>query len=150
VGVGILLYGGHTNTVTNNNVYGNWLVGIGGIQAVTLKVPALQTLVGNKVTNNKLGLGGQDLNGYDLAYDGDGSDNCFSGNTGVSTMVPNNAATFPACPFTGANAFDSNAQQTAFSWALAADHEAAWQRHAHVSKKGYLPLEEWTKGRGDK
>jgi hypothetical protein len=150
VGVGILLYGGHKNTVTNNNVYGNWLVGIGGIQAITLKEPDLQTLIGNRVTNNKLGLGGQDLNGYDLAYDGDGSDNCFSGNSGVSTMMPNDPATFPGCPFTGANAFNATAQQTAFSWALAQNHEAAWQRHPHVSKKGFLPLEHWTKGRGDK
>jgi hypothetical protein len=149
-GVGILLYGGHDNTVTNNNVYGNWLTGIGGLQAVTLKVPALQTLVGNKVTNNKLGLGGTDLNGYDLYYDGDGSDNCFSGNTGVSTMIPANGSTFAACPFSGANAFDANAQQTAFTWALASDHEANWVRHTHVTKKGYLPLEHWTKGRGDR
>jgi hypothetical protein len=150
VGVGILLYGGRTNTITNNNVYGNWLVGIGGIQAVTLKEPDLQTLIGNKVTNNKLGLGGQDLNGSDLAYDGDGSDNCFSGNVGVSTMSPNDPGTFPACPFTGPNKFNAAAQQQAFSWALASDHESAWQRHPHVTKKGYTPLEHWTKGRGDK
>src|SRR3954464_15594049 len=40
VGVGILLYAGHGNTVSNNNVHGNWLAGIGGIQAITLKDPA--------------------------------------------------------------------------------------------------------------
>jgi hypothetical protein len=65
-------------------------------------------------------------------------------------MMPNDPATFPGCPFTGANAFNATAQQTAFSWALAQNHEAAWQRHPHVSKKGFLPLEHWTKGRGDK
>jgi hypothetical protein len=150
VGVGILLYGGHNNTIENNNVYGNWLTGIGGIQAVTLKEPDLQTLVGNKVMNNKLGLGGQDLNGYDLYYDGDGSGNCFSGNTGVSTMLPADGSTFAACPFSGTNTFNSTAQQQAFGWALAKDHESAWQRHPHVTKAGYLPLEHWTASRGDK
>jgi parallel beta helix pectate lyase-like protein len=150
VGVGILLYGGHRNTVSNNKVYGNWLTGIGGIQAVTLKEPALQTLDGNKVTNNQLGAGGADLNGYDLYYDGDGSNNCFSGNTGVATTLPANPAVFPACPFSGANAFDSAAQQTAFGWAVNADHESAWQRHPHAAKAGYLPLEHWDASRGDK
>jgi parallel beta helix pectate lyase-like protein len=150
VGVGILLYGGHNNTVENNNVYGNWLSGIAGIQAVTLKNAALQTLVGNKVINNQLGLGGQDLNGYDLYYEGDGSDNCFSGNTPSASMLPANGSTFAACPFSGPNAFDSAAQQQAIGWAVNPDHEAAWQRHPHVTKKGYLPLEHWTAGRGDK
>src|SRR3954468_17217564 len=77
-GVGILLYGGHNNLVESNNVYGNWLTGIGGLQAVTLtKSPTLQKLVGNQVKNNVLGAGGADLNGSDLYFDGDGSDNCF-------------------------------------------------------------------------
>jgi hypothetical protein len=150
VGVGILLYGGHGNTVSGNRVYGNWLVGIGGIQAITLKEPALQTLVGNRVTGNALGLGGTDLNGYDLAYDGDGSDNCFSANTGVTSMMPADGSTFAACPFSGANAFNSSAQSTAFSWAVNPDHEAAWIRHPHAAKAGYTPLEQWTPSRGDK
>lgn len=150
VGVGILLYGGHTNTVENNKVYGNWLTGIGAVQAITMQPTSLQTLVGNKVMNNQLGLGGQDLNGYDLFYDGDGSDNCFSGNTGVATMLPADGSTFAACPFSGANAFNSDSQQTAFNWALNSNHEAAWQRHPHVAKKGYTPLEQWTPSRGDK
>jgi hypothetical protein len=150
VGVGILLYAGHGNTVSNNNVHGNWLAGIGGIQAITLKDPANQTLVGNKITGNQLGAGGGDLNGVDLYYDGDGSSNCFSGNTGVTTMIPANPAVFPACPFSGPNAFDSNAQTLGFSWAINPDHEAGWQRHPHAAKAGFLPLEHWDKSRGDK
>ena len=39
--------------------------------------------VGNVVRDNAFGLGGTDLNGRELAYDGNGSGNCFSGNTGV-------------------------------------------------------------------
>jgi hypothetical protein len=150
VGVGILLYGGHRNTISNNRVYGNWLTGIGGIQAITLKDPANQTLTGNQVTGNQLGSGGADLNGYDLYYDGDGSANCFSGNTGVTTTLPAGSAGFPACPFSGPNTFDSAAQQAAFGWAVNPDHESAWQRHPHAAKAGYLPLEHWDKSRGDK
>jgi hypothetical protein len=150
VGVGILLYGGHRNTISNNRVYGNWLTGIGGIQAITLKDPANQTLTGNQVTGNQLGSGGADLNGYDLYYDGDGSANCFSGNTGVTTTLPASSAAFPACPFSGPNTFDSAAQQAAFGWAVNPDHESAWQRHPHAAKADYLPLEHWDKSRGDK
>ncbi|HEY2603934.1 MAG TPA: hypothetical protein VGI67_20420 [Thermoleophilaceae bacterium] len=150
VGVGILLFGGHDQTVTDNNIYGNWLGGYAGIQAITLKEAALQTLVGNQVTNNKFGLNGTDLNGYDLYYDGDGSDNCFGGNVGVTTTMPTNGSTFAACPFAGANAFDSSTQQTGFGWALATDHEAGFQQHPHAAKPGYTPLVVWTKGRGDK
>jgi hypothetical protein len=147
---GILLYGGHGNVVQNNNVYGNWLTGVAGIQAITLKESNLQTLTGNKVLGNRFGLNGTDLNGYDLYYDGDGSDNCWASNTGVATMLPANGSTFAACPFTGANAFDANTQQTAFNWAVNPNHESAWQQHPHVTKKGYLPLVHWTKSRGDK
>jgi hypothetical protein len=150
-GVGILLYGGHRNLVESNNVYGNWLTGIGGLQAVTLtKSPTLQTLVGNQVKNNVLGGGGADLNGADLYFDGDGSGNCFGPNTGVTTMVPADGSTFAPCPFSGANTFNQQAQLTAFGWATNPDHEAGWQRHPHANKAGYTPLEVWTPSRGDK
>ena len=149
-GVGILLYGGHRNTISNNRVYGNWLTGIGGLQAITLKDQGNATLIGNKVTGNQLGLNGTDLNGVDLFYDGDGSDNCYSSNTGVTTTMPANPAVFAPCPFSGANTFDSAAQQTAIGWAVNPDHEAGWQRHPHAAKAGYLPLEHWDKSRGDK
>jgi parallel beta-helix repeat protein len=149
-GVGILLYGGHRNTVSNNRVYGNWLAGVAGLQAVTLKAQAKQTLVGNKVTGNQFGAGGTDLNGVDMFYDGDGSANCYASNTGVTTTMPANPAVFAPCPFSGANTFDSAAQQTAIAWAVNPDHEAGWQRHPHAAKAGYLPLEHWDKSRGDK
>ena len=54
--MGILLFGSRTNTVQNNRIYGNWLDGIGAIQAVPLdRVPGPQTLTGNSVTGNTLG-----------------------------------------------------------------------------------------------
>jgi Periplasmic copper-binding protein (NosD) len=150
VGVGILLYGGHNNTVENNKVYGNWLIGVGGLQAITLKEPPLQTLIGNTVKNNTFAAGGSDLNGYDLYYDGDGSGNCFGPNTGVTTMIPSDGSTFAPCPFSGTNAFSTSAQGQAIVWAVATDHEAGWVRHAHTTKAGYTPLEVWTSSRGDK
>jgi hypothetical protein len=150
VGVGILLYGGRNNTVENNNVYGNWLNGIGAVQAITLKEPDLQLLSGNQVKNNTLGLGGTDLNGYDLFYDGDGSNNCFGPNVGVTTTQPADGSTFKPCPFTGPNVFNKASQDTAFGWAVNPDHEAAWIRHPHATKAGFTPLEIWTKSRGDK
>jgi hypothetical protein len=149
-GVGILLYGGHRNTIENNKVYGNWLVGIGGLQALTLKEASLQTLIGNTVQNNVLGAGGTDLNGNDLFYDGDGSGNCFGANTGVSTMIPADGSTFVPCPFGGTNTFNQAAQNQAISFAVATDHEAAWVRHPHAAKAGYTPLEVWTPSRGDR
>ena len=150
VGVGILLYGGHDNTVQSNDVFGNYLVGVAGIQAITLKEPALQTLVGNTVKDNRMGLNGTDLNGYDLYYDGDGSGNCFSGNSGVASMVPADGSTFAPCPFSGPNAFSSSTQTTAFSWAVNSNHEAAWVKHPHSNQAGITPLEHWTPSRGDK
>ena len=37
IGVGVLLFGGRHNTVTNNRVYGNYLVGVGALKQVLLK-----------------------------------------------------------------------------------------------------------------
>jgi hypothetical protein len=150
VGVGILLYGGNRNQVQNNKVYGNWLTGVGAVQAITLKEPPLQLLNGNQVTGNTFGLGGTDLNGYDLFYDGDGTGNCFASNTGVTTTLPASGSTFAPCPFSGANTFDKPSQDTAFGWAINPNHEAGWQQHPHANKAGYTPLVVWTKSRGDK
>jgi len=150
VGVGILLYGGNRNQVQSNKVYGNWLTGVGAVQAITLKEPPLQLLNGNQVTGNTFGLGGTDLNGYDLFYDGDGTGNCFASNTGVTTTLPASGSTFAPCPFSGANTFDKASQDTAFGWAINPNHEAGWQQHPHASKAGYTPLVVWTKSRGDK
>ena len=40
-----------------------------------------QTSIGNQVHDNQFGLGGADLNGRDLFYDGNGTDNCFGPNS---------------------------------------------------------------------
>jgi hypothetical protein len=147
VGVGVLLFGGRHNRVENNRVYGNWLMGAGMIQQFLLtKVPAAMDLVGNSISNNQMGLDGADLNGRDLGYDGNGSDNCLSGNTGAAVTVPADASTMPACPFTGANAFSGDVQKQLIDWALDGTHEAFLVKHDHAPQPGITPLDHYVAG----
>ncbi len=145
VGVGILLFGGRRDVVTNNRVYGNYLVGIGALKQILLKQADAADLIGNQVQNNVFGLGGADLNGRELFYDGTGANNCFGPNVGVQTTTPANGDTFVPCPFTGTNTFDSAAQSEAINWSLDATHEANWIKHPHAPKAGLTPLEHYTK-----
>jgi len=147
VGVGVLLFGGRHNRVENNRIYGNWLMGAGMIQQFLLtKVPDAMDLVGNSISNNQFGANGTDLNGRDLGYDGNGKDNCASGNTGVAVTVPADASTLPACPFTGANAFSADVQKQLIDWALDGTHEAFLVKHDHAPQAGLTALERYTGG----
>jgi hypothetical protein len=109
-------------------------------------MPEVSNLVGNQITNNQFGLNGTDLNGRDITYDGNGSDNCISGNTGVAVTVPANASTFQPCPFTGANTFDGTAQGELINWAIDGTHEAFLVKHDHVAQAGITPLERYVAG----
>ncbi|HEY2636539.1 MAG TPA: hypothetical protein VGI54_04050, partial [Solirubrobacteraceae bacterium] len=80
-----------------------------------------------------------DLNGRDFGYDGSGSGNCFSGNTGATSSLSADPAVYPACPFSGENHFDADAQATLFGAAV--NPEASWIRHPHQPIKGIKPLE---------
>ena len=79
---------------------------------------------------------GTDANGYDVAYDGNGTGNCFS-MTGVTSMFPADGSTFP-CAAT--NAFSSSVQTTMASW-IGANALTAWKQHPHPAKPGFTPLE---------
>jgi Periplasmic copper-binding protein (NosD) len=141
VGTGILLLAGRRNIVEDNKIYGNWSLGVALIQGVLLqKNPQAVDLVGNEVRDNEFGLGGADLNGRELAYSGNGSGNCFAGNTGVSVTIPADAAAFPACPFAGANTPNDGALAEMLGLAGEAS-VAKWNRHPHAAKPGYTPLE---------
>jgi hypothetical protein len=147
VGIGILLFGGRRHKVTNNRVFGNYLVGIGGLKQLLLKQADAQDLIGNEVSGNQFGLGGQDLNGRDLFYDGSGSGNCWGPNTGVQKTTPENGSTFSACPFAGTNAFSQDAQNEALNWAVGdPTHEANWIKHPHAARPGEEPLEHYVAG----
>ncbi len=138
VGVGLLVFGGRRHLISKNRVFGNWGVGIGLIEQLTMdksgpdydkSLPVgaeAWKLVDNRVTDNVNGNGGKDLNGRDLFYDGSGSGNCFSGNklsAGVESLPAFSATAFPACNAAGAagpaNTFNQDAQGQAVGWALA-------------------------------
>jgi hypothetical protein len=141
VGSGVVLLGGRRNVVEHNRIYGNYAVGVALLEGVLLqKNPQARALVGNVVRDNAFGLDGTDLNGRELAYEGNGSDNCFAGNTGVSLTIPADGSTLAACPFTGANAFSADAQAQMLGLAGEAA-VGAWIKHPHAPKPGFEPLE---------
>ena len=145
IGTGILLLGGRTNTVEGNRVYGNYLVGVAAVEGILLdKTTEARALIGNKIEGNTFGAGGADLNGRDLGYDGNGSGNCWGPNTGVQNTLPADASVFPACPFSGANAFSSAAQNELVSYAGPSALKG-WIKHPHKAKPGYKPLEVYKK-----
>jgi hypothetical protein len=141
VGTGLLLLGGRHNTVEGNQIYGNYAVGAAALEGFLLQEnPQARALVGNVLRGNAFGRGGSDRNGRDLAYDGNGTDNCFGPNDGVSVTLPADGSTFAPCPYSGANTFNQDAQGQMV--ALAGEAAvAAWIKHPHAPKPGYEPLE---------
>ena len=137
-GTGILLLGGRDNRIENNRIYGNWLTGIGAIDGILIqKNPQAVALERNVVRGNQFGLGGRDLNGRDITYDGSGSDNCFSLD-GVGVTMPENRSTFATC--SGANGLDGGVRATMLSW-VGEGAVPNWIRHPHEPKRGIKPLE---------
>lgn len=143
IGVGILLFGSRRTEITNNRIDGNWLAGVGAIKQIILKQADAADLIGNRIHDNVFGSGGTDLNGRELAWDGNGSDNCWGPNTGVRVTVGPPAAF--GCPFTGANASDPTALTEMLSWVGDTTHEKFWVRSPHRARAGVTPLERWKK-----
>jgi hypothetical protein len=145
-GVGVLLFGGRRNIVSNNRIFGNWTVGAGMLEQFLLKnAVADGTLIGNQIKNNQFGLDGADLNGRDVFYDGNGNDNCVAGNTGVQVTMPEDGHTFVGtCPFSGANTYDEQSRNTALQFAVAPDQETYWIRHDHAPQGNLKPMELYT------
>jgi Right handed beta helix region len=138
IGTGLLLLGGRGNLVEKNRIYGNYLAGVAAIDGILLvKNPAAISLDRNTIRENVFGLGGNDLNGRDIAYDGSGSDNCFS-LVGVGDTEPADKSTFATC--TGKNPFSQAARDTLISW-TGTGALAGWVKHPHAAKPGYKPLE---------
>ncbi|MEA2451088.1 MAG: hypothetical protein QOG63_3020, partial [Thermoleophilaceae bacterium] len=146
-GLGIVLLGSRTATIENNRVYGNYLSGFGMVIdfAILQDVPDAADPRGNEIRGNVFGLGGNDLNGRDMAYDGSGKNNCFEGNTLLSPTLPADGNTFAACPGPDPNHQDNSVLQEALNWLNDDTHEAYWVKHPHAAHKGYNPLEHWTK-----
>jgi parallel beta-helix repeat protein len=148
VGAGILLYGSRNTVVEKNTVFGNFLVGVGIVDAIELKQKDAAAVKGNTVRDNVFGRGGADLNGADLFYPGavaqPNSGNCFSGNVGVHATIPTDGATLVPCPFTGANTTSPEGLRVGIAWITDPTHEAYWVRHAHPAYRGITPLEHYT------
>ena len=141
IGTGILLLGGRTNRIEDNRVFGHYLAGVAAVEGILLdKTTEARALIGNRVTGNAFGEGGADRNGRDLAYDGNGTGNCWGPNAGVQATLPADPAAFPACPFGGANRFDSAVQGELLGYA-GANAVNGWIRHPHKARKGVAPLE---------
>ncbi len=174
VGIGVLLFGGRRTQVTGNKIYGNYLVGVAGLQQALLKARDAQELIGNRVWNNQFGNDGKNVNGRDLFYDGDGQDNCFDP-AGTQNNVPSDNSTLVPC---GANGFNGPNKYagigfkaddtpdldgllagnpvfaTGAGWSLLIDAkkpetaETPWVKHPQAPVTGVTPLETWTKAFG--
>ncbi len=143
-GMGILLFGSRTAKVDGNRIFGNYLLGVGLANQFQLEDRSAADPVGNQITNNDMGLGGNDLNGRDLAYDGSGRLNCFSGNILRSPTVPADGGTFAPCPGPDPNTPDNSVLVEAGNWITDETHEQYWIRNPHAQHEGYNPLEHWT------
>ena len=150
VGTGVLLFGGRTNRIEDNRVFGNFLIGVGALKQILLvENDADADLEGNIIRNNAFGMDGSDLNGRELLYDGSGSDNCVSDNAGVRLTVPADGSTFAACGangFTGTNTPSAGVLADAIAFTADPDHERFWIRSSHAPRSGYTPLERFRKG----
>ncbi len=168
IGVGLLLFGSQNTTVEDNEIFGNYGLGAGALEQLLLSVdkspldkadpngPKIKdqkewyTLRKNKIINNKFGNDGKNPNGRGIFFDGYGTDNCISGNTGVESTVPADASTFQPCPFTGDNTPNDAAQMEALNWALAVsrtDHlstESSWIKKPQAEVPGITRLEHGT------
>lgn len=126
--------------VENNRIHGNYLIGLGLVESILVKDKENSALRGNVVRNNQFGLGGADRNGRDLGYDGNGTANCFAGNTGVVVTLPADGSTLAGCPFAGANTFSPAVQGEAYGFS-GDTRQRFWVKHPHAPKQGYAPLE---------
>ena len=151
IGTGILLFGGRRTEISKNRVYGNYLMGVGAVQQIILKQADARDLIGNRIFDNVFGNAGSNLNGRDVFYDGDGSNNCVGPNVGVHLTVPADGSTFVPCPFTGTNSFSAAAQTEAVNWTVTdPTHEAFWIKNPQAAIPGITPLERWTTAIGVK
>jgi parallel beta helix pectate lyase-like protein len=135
VGTGILLFGGRGNRVENNRIYGNFLGGVAAIDGfLVTKTPEAVSLDRNTVRGNQFGLNGTDTNGYDIVYDGSGSQNCF---TLAPTDTVLDRSTLSPC--TGKNPFNSATRTQMVQW-TGEGAVSGWKMHDHPPKKGIKPL----------
>ena len=137
LGTGILLLGGRDHRIENNRIYGNFLTGIAMIDGILLPAgsPAV-SLDRNIIRGNQFGLGGTDINGRDVTFDGSGTGNCFE-LAPTDTAYPADKSTVAGC---STAAVSSDARTQMLGW-VAQGALSGWVKHEHPAKKGYKPLE---------
>ncbi|MDX6698213.1 MAG: hypothetical protein QOE65_1610 [Solirubrobacteraceae bacterium] len=93
VGTGVLIGGGNRNLLKDNYIYDNWKWGVtlgwvaGAVRGDNDPDHQNDTSNGNQFIGNHMGMrpdGTPDPNGADFVWDGQGSRNCWSGNTSKS------------------------------------------------------------------
>jgi hypothetical protein len=148
IGAGILMFGTTGWVAKNNQIFGNWLWGVGAFSNPLTNVNAIND--GNRIINNQMGANGKDLNGTDLFNDGSGKGTCFQGNGTHPTLVasstaPNNVL-YPSCPSTaGTGSVTGDATQQALLISIATANPPAtmntfWTRHPQIAIKGITPF----------
>jgi hypothetical protein len=148
IGGGLLLFGGQNETVENNRIWGNYLFGAGEISQIldADKLGDAANLKNNVFRNNVFGKNslaadGQDLNGRDIYYGGDGSGNCFEGNQTLSPNLPADNSTLVACGQPNSPNNDAIGEAVSFSIDPPEQH---WIKNPHATVDGATPLEHWT------
>ena len=103
-GTGVWLAGTHNNEVRNNEIYDHESFGV----FVSESIHPDSVPINNTVTNNRIrrsNIDGDEF-GWDLAWTGDGADNCFSNNDYKGPTGPPDIETLYGCdkrPFVGVN-----------------------------------------------
>jgi hypothetical protein len=144
-GTGVILLSGRNNLIENNRIWGHWLGGYVGVQNIFLKATGAIDMIDNVVRGNRFGLDGLDKNGRDMVYTGSGQGNCFDGNTGVETTVPDDPAGFPACP--GPDNQDSEPPLVLlFNSGVEKKYRENWIVTQHTPIQGIEPLSDYQPG----
>lgn len=136
IGTGIILFGGRGNRIESNRIHGNYLAGVVAIESILLeKSPEARVLRNNVIADNAWGRDGTDLNGRDVAYEGSGTNNCF---TGMTSTFPADGSTFAGCG--GTNAYSADVRNQMLAWA-GQGAVAGWVKRPHPPIAGVKPLE---------
>lgn len=101
LGTGIWLMGTHNNIVLANTVTDHDDYGILVSESIDDSMPVNNEIRGNTIRDSDVD---DDGYGYDLAWDGTGRDNCFSGNDFIGATGPPDIETLYSCedrPFAG-------------------------------------------------
>ena len=128
-------------------IYGNYLVGVAAVEGILLdKTTEARALIGNQIARQRVRRwAATDLNGRDLAYDGNGSGNCWGPNTGVADHDARPTARRSRRARSRARTRSARTRRASCSASPAPNALKGWIKHPHTAKPGYTPLEVYKK-----